>query len=329
MLAVTLRRFRSESIGTLVALAGLGVLALVTGTMMSNQFHASGLAQCLVTPGSDCAGATDEFGRRFESLQVLIVPLVILPALLGAFVGAPLVAREVESGTHRFLWTQGISRRRWFVTMSAGAIGLAAAAGAAYAAIAARWLDVTNRVTGERFARMYDFQGVLPIAACVLAVTVGIACGVALRRAVPAMALTIGVFVVVRLVVATQLRPRFARPIELDVAGFRPDGPAGIPGAWVLSRQTLTSDGVVLGDGGGLNLSNLDGRCPELRIEPGSFPDRAVVDRCLDTLGVHQLTRYHPASRFWTFQYLESGIYLALAALAVLLAGRLVARRAA
>lgn len=329
MFAVTLRRFRSESLGTLVALAGLGVLALVTGAMMSDQFHTSGLAQCLATPGSDCQSARDEFGRRFESLQLLIVPLVILPALLGAFLGAPLVAREVESGTHRFLWTQGITRTRWFVTMSAAAVGLAASAGAVYALIAARWLDVTNRVTGERFGRMYDFQGVLPVAACVLAVAVGIVCGVALRRTVPAMALTIGVFVAVRLAVATQLRPRLASPVTLDVAGFAPDSPASLSGAWVLSRQTLTADGTVLGRGGGLNLANIGGRCPDLRLEPGSFPDRAAVDRCLDALGVHQLTRYHPASRFWTFQLLESGIYIALAAAALVLASRLVARRAA
>lgn len=329
MLAIAVRRFRVESCAALAVLLALGALALVTGRMMSDEFHASGLARCLVTPGADCESARDEFGRRFASLQVLIVPLVVLPALLGAFLGAPLVAREVEAGTHRFLWTQGVTRGRWLASMAAGAIGLAAASGAAYAAIAARWLDVTNRVTGERFGRMYDFQGVLPIAASVLAVAVGIASGVVLRRTIPAMAVTIGIFVVVRLLVATQLRPRFATPVVRDVRGFEPDAPSDLSGAWVLSRETLTADGVVLGRGGGLNLSSIGGRCPDLRLTPGALPDTASVDRCLEALGVHQVTRYQPASRFWTFQMIESGIYVALAAAAVLLAARLVARRPA
>ncbi len=154
MFAVTLRRFRLEMAGAALALAAVGVLALVTGTMMSRQYHDSGLATCLAGGSGDCEQLRDAFGRRFESLQVLIVPLVLLPALLGAFVGAPVVARELESGTHRFLWTQDVTRARWFATVATGALVLAAAAGAAYAVIAARWLDVTNTVTGERFGRM-------------------------------------------------------------------------------------------------------------------------------------------------------------------------------
>jgi hypothetical protein len=327
MLAVTLRRFRFESLGVLGALVALGLLALVTGRMMSDEFHTSGLARCLLTPGADCESARDAFGRRFESMQVLIVPLVVLPALLGAFVGAPLVARELESGTHRFLWTQGVTRTRWFVSMSAGALALAALAGGVYALIAARWLDVTNRVTGERFGRLYDFQGVLPIASSMFAVAVGLACGIALRRTVPAMLATLGVFVGVRLVVATQLRPRLATPLESDVPGFRSEGQVRMPGAWVLSQRTLTSDGVVLGSGGGLDLSNIGGRCPDLQLEQGAFPDRESVDRCLDALGVHQLTRYHPASRFWTFQFVESGIYVVLAGVVFLAAVGLLSRR--
>jgi hypothetical protein len=130
------------------------------------------------------------------------------------------------------------------------------------------------------------------------------------------------------LLVATQVRPRLASPVETDVAGFEPDLPSSLSGAWVLSRETLTADGVVLGRDGGLNLASIGGRCPDLQPEPGAFPDPASVDRCLDVLGVHQLTRYHPASRFWTFQLIESGVYLALAAGALLVASRWVARRA-
>ena len=35
---------------------------------------------------------------------------------------------------------------------------------------------------------------------------------------------------------------------------------------------------------------------------------------CLEKLGMYTRIEYHPASRFWTFQWIEAGIYLGLAA---------------
>ena len=39
--------------------------------------------------------------------------LAVAPALIGVFWGAPLVARELEAGTHRLAWTQSVTRTRW------------------------------------------------------------------------------------------------------------------------------------------------------------------------------------------------------------------------
>jgi hypothetical protein len=39
--------------------------------------------------------------------------LTLAPALLGAFAGAPVLARELETGTFRYAWTQGFGRWRW------------------------------------------------------------------------------------------------------------------------------------------------------------------------------------------------------------------------
>jgi len=35
------------------------------------------------------------------------------PALLGIFWGAPLIARELETGTCRLAWNQSVTRTRW------------------------------------------------------------------------------------------------------------------------------------------------------------------------------------------------------------------------
>jgi hypothetical protein len=316
MFTVAVRRLRIESVGVAIALAGVGMLALVTGSMMQDQYRSSGLADCMAAgTGADCQQLIDRFGERFSALQLLIVPLVLLPALLGAFIGAPLVAREIEAGTHRFLWTQSVTRRRWFVTVAAAAVLLAAIAGTVYAVIAGLWLDTTNAVTDERLGRLYDLQGIVPAAAGVFAVATGLASGVLLRRTVPAMAATIAIFVAVRLSIGSQVRPRLAPAQTLDVAFDGPDPLSGT-GAWVLSDRTLTASGRELGTGGSLNLGNLGDLCPGLVVGVDRFPDRSVVDQCLADLGVHQIIRYHPADRFWTFQLIESGLLLGLAAAA-------------
>ena len=54
------------------------------------------------------------FTDRYQAwAQFLPRFLTFLPAVIGVFVGAPLVARELESGTFRFAWTQGRGRVRW------------------------------------------------------------------------------------------------------------------------------------------------------------------------------------------------------------------------
>ena len=36
-----------------------------------------------------------------------------MPALIGAFWGAPLITREFEAGTFRLAWNQSVTRARW------------------------------------------------------------------------------------------------------------------------------------------------------------------------------------------------------------------------
>ena len=51
--------------------------------------------------------------------------VLVLPALIGLFWGAPLIARELEAGTHRLVWNQSITRTRW-LAVKLGLTGLAA-----------------------------------------------------------------------------------------------------------------------------------------------------------------------------------------------------------
>jgi hypothetical protein len=162
----------------------------------------------------------------------------------------------------------------------------------------------------------------MPIAAGVFAVAVGIAAGLILRRTLPAMVATIAVFIIVRFTTATALRPNFAAPETLATT-HQPDNPLQGTGAWVLSQQTVTSDGVVLGTNGSINLTGLERSCPGIRsASPLTPTGDDLVQQCLEQLGVRSHIRYHPGNRFWTFQLIESGILLALAGAAMLIALR-------
>jgi ABC-type transport system involved in multi-copper enzyme maturation permease subunit len=60
------------------------------------------------------AGAATAAGRGDSTLRLwLSVLVVVVPCILGVFWGAPLVARELESGSFRLAWTQDVSRVRW------------------------------------------------------------------------------------------------------------------------------------------------------------------------------------------------------------------------
>jgi len=76
------------------------------------------VAHACQTPNSSnvvaCSGLYGSIQHSTTTTTVINIALHVLPVVLGMFVGAPLVAREFESGTFRFTWTQGLPRRLWF-----------------------------------------------------------------------------------------------------------------------------------------------------------------------------------------------------------------------
>lgn len=216
----------------------------------------------------------------------------------------------------------------WFAFMAAVAVGVTMLAAALYAVIAGAWLDTTNSVTGNRFSDLYELQGLVPIGASVFAVAIGIACGVLLRRTLPAMAATLGIFVVVRVATATLLRPRLGATETLGVPAS-PNTPTALRGAWVTSETTYDATGQQIGSDGAVNAANLVRQCPDDggAMDPASRLD--AVDSCLQDLGVHTVFQYHPADRFWTFQLIETGLLFGLAGTAIAVAATSLQRRAA
>ena len=74
-----------------------------------------------------------------------------MPALIGAFVGPVVLARELETGTFRYAWTQGFGRWRWTLAKLV-LLGVAVAAIAGAFSVLVSWYYQPYLAPG----RLYD-----------------------------------------------------------------------------------------------------------------------------------------------------------------------------
>jgi hypothetical protein len=81
---------------------------------------------------------------------------------------------------------------------------------------------------------------------------------------------------------------------------------------WVLSSQLVDASGAAFGRFG-FTPQMLADRCPDL-LKDGQLSDKVDATRCIQRLGLSMSETFHPDSRFWTFQAIESAIFLVLAA---------------
>jgi ABC-type transport system involved in multi-copper enzyme maturation permease subunit len=223
-------------------------------------------------------------------LKFLGTFLVGVPALIGAFWGAPLIAGELESGTYRLAWTQSVTRTRW-LAVKVGLIGLtsAAATGLLSLMLDAWSSTATNQ---DRFGTaMFGQRGIAPIGYAAFGFALGVTSGLLIRRTLPAMATSLVTFVAARIIIQTLVRPHFAAPIRLSEALSVANGsPIRVrPGAWVVSNDFF--------DAAGHLINNI--RCG---------PD---AQACMSQY--HQVVSYQPASRYWAFQSYETAIFACIA----------------
>ena len=294
---LTWRQHRLQLLTGLVGLVSLAIAALVTELPLRSAYHRDALASCL--PPSLRSGCDiivrrfeDEFSAGVDATRALIA----LPALVGLFVGAPLLARELELGTARLAWTQGITRRRW-LSQKLLLLALATlAGGAALGTLTMWWRHPFDAFEGRMSASVFEVEGLVVPAYALFALMLGVLAGLVLRRTVPAMTATLVAFGVTRLLVGRFLRPRFMAPIHESATSFtsRPH-----PG-WVLEDTLYDAAGRHVTTGRedlAIVHAQLAG------IDPHSY---------LAALGWHRVISYQPADRFWAFQAIEAGIFAAL-----------------
>jgi hypothetical protein len=273
------------------------------------------LASCLPpTTRSGCQLITQRFEGQYDALADIARYMIVLPALAGLFVGVPLLTRELEHGTYRFAWVQSVTRTRWLLVKFA-LLGLAAvAAGVVLSLIVSWWRRPFDELAGRMSPSGFEIQGLVVPAYTLAALAIGVLAAAILRRSLPAMVLALGVFVVARVSVRTLLRPRFEEPLHETAPGLAPavHGPD-----WILHDSLVDSVGRVITQGReevAIQHAQLAG------VDPNDY---------LVSLGWRRAVTYQPSDRYWTFQALEAGLFVALALVCLAAAVWLLRRRVA
>ncbi len=356
MIWLTWRQFRAQAVTAATALALFAILLAVTHPQLASLYASTGFAGC---HGGGCGQLADAFLGALSNLTpfggpegfrllpdganlyvivytVGILFILIAPAITGVFWGAPLIARELETGTSRLTWNQSVTRARWLTVKLAltGAAAMAVTEGfsllqAWWAAPISRAIDLGGSVSvfsGSRFSPFtFATGGLAPLGYAAFGFALGVTAGLLIRRAVPAMALTLAVFAVVQVVMPLWIRPHLLPADQTtatiasthatvgDLSGapvLTASSLPGQPGAWILSSGPV--------DAAGRAVSTLPAACaqaagsgtPASGLTAGSPSD---VLPCLASHGIREAVSYQPASHYWPLQLTETGIFLALA----------------
>ncbi|GAA2631460.1 ABC transporter permease [Dactylosporangium fulvum] len=327
MLWLTWRQHRAELLVAALFLALVAVPLLVTGVAMHDEYRTGGVAACVADPAAHtgCGPLVDRFLGRYREWGSRLMWAALLPAVVGVFVGAPLLARELEQGTWRLAFTQSVSRTRWLLTKLALVGAGVAVFTAAFAALCTWWRGPLDAIGGR--LRSASFLVAVPslTSAALCAFAVGVLAGVLLRRTVVAMGATLVVFLTARLSMEEYLRPHYREPlVRITDPATRPEATdTGASTDWIVHNSWIDRTGHLLSaDEEAAAVRQVYGGTDAVRGS-GTPMEQYLLDH-----GLRHYTEYHPDSGFWTFQLVETACFLGAAALLLAATVMTIRRRA-
>jgi hypothetical protein len=333
---VTWRQHRGALTGFGALYAALALAMLLVGLKMHSAFHTLAALHCPVASlvGSRCATSLELFVAKPYDLYPngVALALTISPMLIGVFLGAPLLAREYETGTLRFAWTQGTGRLRWAAVQVTLLATVIAATTCALAALGAwSWRPFAALGFANRWqAGMFGTTPVTAAGWALAAFALGTLLGAVIKRTVPAMAATAAVVTglavgaywkldYLLLSVHTKTAPDPAIVTmyygQSDLNIFAQQAYPGPPGSWLVRGWFAGPTGHPLGP---------DGVAAVTRRLFGNKPGAAL--RWLAQRHDTFLVAYQPGGRYWLFQAV-TGLTLLLFAAALIAATLLLIRR--
>jgi hypothetical protein len=323
---LTWRQFRVQAIAAAAVLTVLAIVLAVTGPYMAHLYDSSGIATCTRV---SCGPLTNTFGNKLPWFDTVLYLLglgimFLTPAIIGVFWGAPLIAHEIEARTLPLTWNQSVTKTRW-LAVKLGLVGLASVATAGLLSLMLTWwsspMDSTleipygHRLLLERLGPvLFATRGVVPLGYAAFAFALGVTAGMLTRRTVSAMAATLGVFAALQFAWAEWIRAHLVPPVTtivplnpgtISVLGIK-DGFMNLQAA-----PTLTQQGAWILSGQVIDTSGRPAQVPAIPACLGTNSQACAAS--LARFHFRELISYEPASRFWTFQWVETGIFVALA----------------
>jgi hypothetical protein len=324
--------------GVFIVIAVPAVIALVIGLDVHS--HYAAYVSCRY-----CVSGSAFFDQKPFGLYppAFGVALRAVPLILGVFVGAPLVANEAESGTHRFAWTQAIGRRRWLIEKLV-VIALPAVIGIVLLGWLFQWSYqpfVALDIQSSWSPILFDVSPFALAGWATLAFAAGVLIGTLSKRTVAAMGLT-GLLVLALLGATWWTLDDVVFSVGTETSHtaplYDPDffGSTWTTASLVTIRAAVSSNagplsGALLVSGrlvgpGGKPLSIQEQRYLYERLPPmapSSQQDLAEVTRqsaatqirWLDSRGEAFVVRYQPSGSMWLFDFFDGAVLMVLAGL--------------
>ena len=318
---VTWRQHRMALAGAATLLGALALWLWIAGLHLHHAYAA--VTACHPASSYACGSMLGDFNNTYGRTGNLISALLqTVPALLGAFVGAPLLASELETGTFRYAWTQGFERWRWALAklVSLGVV-VTIAAGAFSVLFSWYYQPFFSQGSQSPLSPLvFDLRGITFAAWTLAAFAIASLAGILIRRVVPAIVAALATYTGIAIATASLLRQHYLAPV---VARALISPPAS---AWVIAKWWTKGGKFVFSGYPPQVIQHQD--CPPSVFGSGG-PTPGQVMHCFAQHGYVQWVSYHPARRFWAFQWIEGGWLLALSILLIAATVWLVRRRVA
>ncbi len=334
MIWLTWRQHRIQIIVLSIVLALVCVVLLITGMHIAEVARTSGLFTCKVQ-SADCLSAQsavigyttqDAFGNG--SFYYLFHNLLMcLPALVGMLVGAPLVAQEFVHGTYRMVWAQSIQWQRWLLIKSCLLALVFACAGGVLYAVFTWWKAPYITALGAPWDYLNDdVWGFVAIAYMLFALMLGIAAGSIVKKMIPAMVITVILFIIVRALIEVFLRPSLLPPHVYRIPITQNSHLSwSLPDDGHIINRDITLHGQSYKTPGGVcsKLADIVDREPVVihHGEDDGVPkvtsSENALNKCLADHGFQEETTYLTIDQYLPLQAAESGIFIVLAALSL------------
>jgi len=320
------RQHRLAIAGVLALLSAAAILAVVEGVQLHHAFAA--VTACRPAGSGACQQVATNFSDNYSATAGIVTALLqTVPALVGAFAGAPLLAGVFESGTFRYVFTQGFGRTRWATAKLVSLAAVMAAAAGAFSMVFSWAYGPLLGMNGYGYSPLYplffDLRGIAFAAWTLTAFAIGALAGVLIRRVLPAMFATLAAWSGLALATALFLRPHYRGALRTTNPNIGP--PARVISQWWALH----------GKPAGLPALSTALRPVDVRVvtagvfQPGpSTPANFDPVHYLIAHSFSLVASYQPGSWFWPFQWIEGAWLLALSVLLGASAIWLVRRRA-